>query len=384
MSPSFHGSLTCTQMKIFSKVMIECASELDGISCFVPIHCLPQIGKKKVESIIKDGLITITKKAETKKWNGKTEISSAMQDIIDPFLAALYNIFSISSGHTNPYYDHEESAPQSVQFNVDITYVPEGENDSCSLEVLLHPDEALVFFIWKEIGKNKSYLHLRNKKVTWKLDITNGSLFTLVYDRSATDITYNGVSVERTVGWPMDRKTSKELIQEARLKMKSKVRGISYETYDWIKKVSNQYLASMEIKLDIPNDDGNYLLHVLTAINDRKALKCVLAKIRNVDVVNASGETPLHIACSKALYKAAKILIQKGADVNAITKEGESPLTLLVANKAYNIELLKLLLDRDVKKKYENKGNMRAVDIAKEKKADKKIITLLQPHIYSS
>ena len=105
----------------------------------------------------------------------------------------------------------------------------------------------------------------------------------------------------------------------------------------------------MEIKLDIPNTDGNYLLHVLTAINDRKALKCVLEKIRNVDVVNASGETPLHIACSKAFFKAAKILIQKGADVNAITKEGESPLTLLVANKAYNIELLKLLLDRDVK-----------------------------------
>ena len=40
MAPSFPGTLCCVQMRIFSGVMIECASNLDGIKCFVPIHCL--------------------------------------------------------------------------------------------------------------------------------------------------------------------------------------------------------------------------------------------------------------------------------------------------------------------------------------------------------
>jgi hypothetical protein len=57
--------------------------------------------KKKIETIITGGLSTILKKAETRKWNGKKEISSKMQNIIDPFLASLYNslILSLSRSH---------------------------------------------------------------------------------------------------------------------------------------------------------------------------------------------------------------------------------------------------------------------------------------------
>ena len=78
MSPSFDGVLACVQIRIFSKVMIECSSEIDGMLCFMPIHCLPSSTKRKVEMVIKEGLSMITKKAETKKWNGKFAISAAM------------------------------------------------------------------------------------------------------------------------------------------------------------------------------------------------------------------------------------------------------------------------------------------------------------------
>jgi hypothetical protein len=90
MAPTFQGFLGCVQIKIFSSVMLECASHLEGIPCFVPIHCLDVNSKQVVEEIITTGLSTIMKRAETKKWNGRKVISQKTQDIIDPFLASLY------------------------------------------------------------------------------------------------------------------------------------------------------------------------------------------------------------------------------------------------------------------------------------------------------
>ena len=72
-----------------------------------------------------------------------------------------------------------------------------------------------------------------------------------------------------------------------------------------------------------------------------------------------------------------KILIQNGADVNAVTKDGNTPLTLAVGK---GFQILKLLLSYDVDTEQSNNENMRAIDIAKQKKADKQIIALLHPH----
>ena len=69
MASSFKGVVSCSQIKIFSKVMIECASDFEGMLCFVSIHCLPATSKKKLEMTIKEGLLTVTKKAESNKWN---------------------------------------------------------------------------------------------------------------------------------------------------------------------------------------------------------------------------------------------------------------------------------------------------------------------------
>ena len=73
-----------------------------------------------------------------------------------------------------------------------------------------------------------------------------------------------------------------------------------------------------------------------------------------------------------------------GSNVNSVTKSGDTPLTLLVANNNVEIEMLKLLLACDVNTEHANDENMRAIDIAKERRADKKIIALLQPHLFTS
>ena len=381
MSPSFDGVLSCVQIRTFSKVMIECASEIDGMLCFMPIHCLPSSTKKKVEMVIKEGLSMITKKAETKKWNGKLAISAAMQDKIDPFLGALYNTFSLAAGYTDPYKEYELSTSCKTKFTVDVTYVPEGENDTCKLELLLRSDGDIVFFIWKNIGKYRSHLCLRYEKFTWNLDITNGVIFHLEYDHLLNSLSANGKDLEKTVGWPHQRKTSSELIKEAKAKMNKKMKCLSYSTYKWIENIPMQYLKSMDLGLEDKNEDGISLLHILTEMNNRKALKCIIGKLKDIDVANQFGETPLHVACAKGFYRIAKMLIQNGADVNAVTKDGNTPLILAIGKGS---QILKLLLSYDVDTEHSNNENMRAIDIAKQKKADKQIIALLHPHQLSA
>ena len=138
-----------------------------------------------------------------------------------------------------------------------------------------------------------------------------------------------------------------------------------------------QYLKSMDLGLEDKNEDGISLLHILTEMNNRKALKCIIGKIKDIDVANQFGETPLHIACAKGFYRIAKMMLEKGADVNAVTKDGNTPLTLAVGK---GFQILKLLLSYDVDTEQSNNENMRAIDIAKQKKADKQIIALLHPH----
>ena len=182
MAPTFRGVLGCVQIRVFANVMMECASSLEGIPCFVPIHCLPITKKDKIRGVIACGLSTILKKAETRKWNGKKGISPKMQNIIDPFLASLYNTYSLSDGLTDPYQDCAIPPPQTIKFSIDVSYIPEGEDDNCKLEVLLHDDSEIVLFVWKEFRNDGSYAFLRKKKTTWTLDITNGSLFAIEDD----------------------------------------------------------------------------------------------------------------------------------------------------------------------------------------------------------
>ena len=118
MSPSFEGFLGCIKIKIFSNVMIQCASDLQGIPCFVPIHCLDCSTKNTVRKIIETGLENILKRAETRKWNGKKAILSKTQDIIDPFLGTLYNTYSLSAALTDPYQDCTLPPPKTLKFKI--------------------------------------------------------------------------------------------------------------------------------------------------------------------------------------------------------------------------------------------------------------------------
>ena len=379
MSPTFQGVISCMQIKIFSSVMLECASSLDGILCFIPIHCLLPITRKNIENIISNGLSTVMKMAETTKWNGKRTISVKTQNMIDPFLASLYNTYSLAASLTDPYQDCSLPAPKEVNFTLDVTYISEGENDNCKLEVLLHKSQEVVLFIWKEFKRYGTYVFLRHNKTTWKLNATNGNVFQINYSIKENKMITKSGELEKSVGWPKERMDVQQLIEEAKQKMHCKIKCLSSDTYKWIKNLPIQYLHGMKIDLDESFENGVTLLHSLAQIDETKNLKCVLEKIRNIDPCDSLGRTPLHLACLNSNFKTAKILIEHGANVNAITFDMESPLTILASQKEKDMKLLKMMLNLNAKREHENKNQMRAVDFVQQSKCKKEIIKLLQP-----
>ena len=357
--------------------MFECASNVDGVTCFLPIHLLSPTTKANVQRIITGGLSIILKRAESRRWNGKKTITLKTQNIIDPFLSALYNTYSLSGDLTNPYEDC--TLPQTVKFTIDITYLAEGEEDSCKLEVLIHADMDIVIFTWKEFKRDASYILLRYKKTTWTFPIKNGNLFEIEYHIIDNKMTTTSGEMNKIVGWPKQRMSVYLMIKEVNLKMDGKVKQLSHFTYDWIKNISEQYLVSMNIDLDEMNEEGLSLLHVLAQINESKFIKCIIGKLKNVDPYDSLGQTPLHRACSTSSFKAAKVLLQYGAGVNSLTDNGETPIMILAGQKEPSKKFFKLLLDFNAKRDLENKDNMRAVDIARMTNVHKDIIRLLQP-----
>ena len=378
MSPSFVSVLKCVQIRIFSSVMLETYSTLDGIKCFVPIYCLPESKKKIVEKIITQGLGTMLKRAETKKWNGKRAISSRKQNIIDPYLSALYNIYSLSACLTDPYLDSSIPSPDRVKFTINVSYIPEGENDSCRLEIILHSLLDVFIFAWKEFSKENTFVFLRRSKVTWILNTTNGNSYDIEYNVKENRMGTCEGELERRIGWPRERMDIAEMIDEAIARKESNTTQLNRKTYKWIKRVPHLYLKSMELNLD-EKKDGLSLLHVLADLDDVKRTACIIDKINDLDPVDPIGQTPLHRACLNSSFKVAKLLIESGANVNAVTDNLESPLTILAKMKQQDMQLIRMLLRHNARRQHENGEHMRAVDILRMTGQRKELIELLKP-----
>jgi hypothetical protein len=379
MAPTFKGLLGCIQIKTFSSVMLECASSLNGIPCFSPLNCLTQEAKGSIENIIRVGLETIMEKAKTKTWNGKLKILAKTQNMIDPYLAALYNTFSLASSMTDPYNSSELEPPKTVQFSINATYIAEGENDCCNLEILLHDEINVVLFIWKEFKGEIINVFLRHKRTTWNIDATHASFFDIEYCMLSNTMKTNGIEMNKLVGWPVERKSIRDLLTETIHVKRGSFKKICNKTYKWIEHVPEQYLHCMEIDLDKAENEGLTLLHALADIDEFKNMERLMGKIKNIDPTDKSGRTPLHKACMNLSFSAAKLLIRHGANVNALTQKGNSPLMLLARNKKQSFSLVKFLIEFGAKRHLENTEGMRAIDLAMTWNASDRLKKLLHP-----
>ena len=359
--------------------MLECATDLESIPCFLPIHLLPESDRQNVSKTIKSGLATILKKAETTTWNGKKKISMKTQNILDPFLASLYNTYSIAASLTDPYQDCTMPLPETIQFTIDADFIPEGEMDCCKLELLLAGTTEIVLFLWKEFKRNGTFIFIRYAKTTWSLNASYGNLFELSYKLKGNKMVTSTTELERLVGWPKERMAVNDLIKEAKQKVNGNIKSLNSRTYKWISKVPMQYLQAMEIDLEQKTSDGTTLLHLVAESNEINSLNCLLEKLKEIDPTDSLGQTPLHRACKNGSFQNAKSLIAHGANVNSIDHKQDSPLTILAARKDIDINLVKMLISQNANREHENEDLMRPVDLARHTNAKCEIIKLLRP-----
>ena len=129
MAPTFQGILSCCQLKMISCVLLECATEIENVHCFLPLHMDPSKKKDNIRRIIEEGISTILSSARQRSFiRGKLTITQERQDQIDPYLSKFYNSYSLASNYTQPYQDSLE-VPKEVCFKVNTEFIAEGEED---------------------------------------------------------------------------------------------------------------------------------------------------------------------------------------------------------------------------------------------------------------
>lgn len=126
MAPDFEGKLRCYQLEMISNILLQCASEIEGVNCFLPVHLLPAKKKNTIRTILEKGLSEIIVHAEQKTFLGQSRITQQRQDQLDPYLAGFYNSYSIASNFTQPYQD---KIPDEILFSVNSNFIAEGEED---------------------------------------------------------------------------------------------------------------------------------------------------------------------------------------------------------------------------------------------------------------
>ena len=126
MAPDFQGKLRCYQLEMISSVLLQSASEIGGVHCFLPVHLLPTNKKNTIRTILEKGLSEIIDHAKQKSFLGKSIITQQRQDQLDPYLAGFYNSYSLASNFTQPY---QAEVPDEILFSVNSNFIAEGEED---------------------------------------------------------------------------------------------------------------------------------------------------------------------------------------------------------------------------------------------------------------
>ena len=339
---------------------------------------LPTRKKSIIARLLKDGLDSIVERSHERTLWGKIKINMKKQNEIDPYLAHFYPVYSIVAQLTSPY---QKINSAILPFNIDLAFVPEGEEDKVEIDILLQPFNPVIFFAWKTFQDDYQILYLRHKMVLWILKIYHGNLFHFDYHPSGNQLSCHEASLDKFVGWPDEKIQVDELIQNffnqvQRKDCLPKTNSIT----KWLDKCSRQYLQELGCNIDKRCPKGKSLLHFVSRLENNMYLKCLIKKFHDVDIFDLKGMTPLHEACYTGNYEAAKILLEEGANPNlSINSTKQTCLMLAAMRKKATEKFIKLLLKYNAKTNAEDLNGMRAVDHARQVNKDSCLLKLLHP-----
>ena len=298
--------------------------------------------------------------------------------ISDPYLATFYPVYSLAANLTNPFHD---VIPDSIPFMIDTRFIPEGEDDLVKIEILLHPIKNVLLFVWKTFAKWGQTLHIRFKKVTWKVNIIQGYLFNLKFTTTNNQLSCSNGPLDKIVGWPLQRSMYEEIFCIQTMCNVAQYKFYTNKSYDnffkWFSKVSKDYLGEINLDVEKPFECGRTLLHHSAKMGNLAYFKALLPKFTSVNITDKEKKTPLHLACESGNHHIIKLLLESNADVNLMTNKGLTCLMILAKRKVQDTKLIKLLLKYHATSDIENNDGMRAIDYAREVDEKSPIISLL-------
>ena len=259
------------------------------------------------------------------------------------------------------------------------------------VDILIHPLIEVIMFLWKEFSKSEEYLIMRHKKTTWRIKLMEASLLSFEYHPSdrllymegkylGTHIYHVLVFIlikwmpfaDRHVCWPKDRVSLPVIFKRLDCgKIKDCI-----PAFQWMSRVSDQYLKNMSININEEDTDGETLFHKISCFKDSGVLPLIIDKCENINAKDKQGETILHRACKVGNSKNVKLILDHGADVDSKTRRKETPL-MYACRYNPTVDLLKILLRcRPNLEAIDFKAES-ALDILRNNKKDPKCIQLL-------
>ncbi|KAJ3662066.1 hypothetical protein Zmor_006431 [Zophobas morio] len=104
-----------------------------------------------------------------------------------------------------------------------------------------------------------------------------------------------------------------------------------------------------EFKLDVPNSDGQLLIHFASEYRLIKTLSLLILNGVKLDVPDRSGRLPIHYACGEADVETVEFLLKIGAEINAPDKDGLLPIHYACKNFHYGFTIIKFLIEKGAK-----------------------------------
>ena len=345
---------------------------------FIPQFALPARKKAMIARLLKDGLGIIVDRSHERTFWGKLKINLKKQNEIDPYLAHFYPVYSIVAHLTSPY---QQNSPVIISFNIDLTFVPEGIEDKVQIEILLQPNDPVLFFAWKTFQNDYQILHLRHRMVLWILKIYHGNLYHFDYHPSTNQLVCHEANLDKLVGWPDEKFQVDELFDSLFHPLHKKEYFQKQADFTkLLEKTSGQYLKEIGCNIDKKCPSGKSLLHFASRIENHRFLQSIIKKFHSVDLFDSKGMTPLHEACQTGNFETAKLLLEEGANPNLkILPTKQTCLMLAAMRKKQCEKFIKLLLKYNAKTDDEDFYGMRAVDHARQVNRQSCLLKLLHP-----
>lgn len=371
----FTNFAVCAKYLLFAETMVQSFTEKGKGAeedCFLPVEKLSKVKKNRMAAYLTEQVKDLKKQAATKGRKKEDH-----KEKIDDVLKMVYNIISVCKDLSNP----NTPVDTEVTFGVDTDYVPFEEEDATSLQVgrnmkgtnsSSHQEikeldvkkiPAYIVYLWR--SDNMLYVRRELKYFEIPLRAVHGSLIWVKLDEKSGKVIcqYGPEKVEHFSmtanvrnGYPDNIQDMEDLFNGA--KSAKNMGNLEKPIYEQMQRISELYLADLQINIDEKDTEGNTLLHYVACLKPGwlgsfDPIECLVDAGANLASTDSEEQTPLMAALlhpyGKALEQNVMSLIhhcEGNPALNAVDKRGNNVLhhAAQLKEAAFTKNLVQILL----------------------------------------